>query len=290
MEWSVQDFGGKVAVITGAASGIGLGMAQRFAEEGMKVVLGDIEEPALRAAEAQLAESGADVLGVPCNVTAAEEVQALADRAIDRYGAVHVFCNNAGVGAGGLSWEAPIETWRWVLDVNLWGPIHGVRTFVPLLLEHDDAHIVNTASVAGLVAAAGMGPYNVSKFGVVALAQTLYHEMRLMGGAVKVHVLCPGWVSTNIARSERNRGASYGTSRPEDAATADLLAGILERGMAPVEVADKVLAAMRADRFWILTHEDEGWSALVDGAQESLRDRTNPPLAVPPDITPSASG
>lgn len=281
----MQDFHGKVAVITGGASGIGFGMAQRFAAEGMKVVLGDIEEPALRAAQARLAEQGADVLGVPCDVSVAEQMQALADRALERHGAVHVFCNNAGVGGGGLSWEAPLETWRWVLDVNLWGPIHGVRTFVPILLEQDDAHIVNTASVAGLVAAAGMGAYNVSKHGVVALAETLYHEMQLMGGTVKVHVLCPGWVNTNIADAARNRPAHYGTEASAEAGMIDLLRGVLASGMAPTEVADKVLAAMREERFWILTHEGEGWSRLIDGVQESLRTRTNPPLAVPPDIS-----
>jgi NAD(P)-dependent dehydrogenase (short-subunit alcohol dehydrogenase family) len=287
----MQDFHGKVAVITGGASGIGLGMARRFAAEGMKLVLGDIEEPALRAAEADLAESGADVLGVPCDVARPEQMQALADAAMERHGAVHVFCNNAGIGAGGLSWEASLDTWRWVLDVNLWGPIHGVRTFVPLLLEQDDAHIVNTASVAGLVSAAGMGAYNVSKHGVVALSETLYHEMTLLGGAVKVHVLCPGWVNTRIGDSARNKDERY----PDDSGGADRQLGealgrVLATGMAPDEVAEKVLAAFRASQFWILTHDGDGWSRMVEQVQDSVRTRTNPPLSIPPDIelTPSA--
>lgn len=278
----MQDFAEKVVVITGGASGIGLGLARRFADEGAKIVLGDVEEPALRAIEATLAEGGADVLGVPCDVSSAEQMQSLADRALERHGAVHVFCNNAGVGGGGLSWDAPLSTWNWVLDVDLWGPIHGVRTFVPLLMEHDDAHIVNTASVAGLVSAPMLGPYNVAKHGVVALAETLYREMQLHGGAVKVHVLCPGWVRTKIHESARNRSEEYGAGDAAEEGMAEVLRTVIDRGMDPTEVADHVVSAMREERFWILTHRGDKWTAGVHSVLDSIRDGANPPIFEPP--------
>ena len=281
----MQDFTGKVAVITGGASGIGRAIAERFGREGMKVVIGDIEQDALKTAQRELEAAGVDALGILCDVSDPAQMQALADATIERHGAVHVFCNNAGVGSGGLAAETSLETWRWVIDVNLWGPIYGVRTFVPLLQQQDDAHIVNTASVAGLVAPAFMGPYNVAKHGVVALSETLYHEMSLMGSGLKVHVLCPGWVNTKIAEAERNRPDRYedpaSGQAGADAALVDVLKPLLEAGMAPADVAEKVLAAMRENTFWIITHDDDEWLRAIASVHDSIRDRTNPTMFVP---------
>src|SRR4051794_21276914 len=176
----MQELNGRVAVVTGGASGIGFALASAFAAEGMKVVLGDIEAPALDDAVAKLESSGAEAIGVRTDVSDDASVAALAAAAVDRFGAIHIACNNAGVGGGGLSWEAPLSTWEWVLGVNMWGVIHGIRAFVPILMEQDEAHIVNTASIAGLAAGPFMGPYNASKHAVVALSETLYHEMALM--------------------------------------------------------------------------------------------------------------
>ncbi len=201
----MQDFTGKVAVVTGGASGIGRGLARQFAAEGMRVMVGDVETDALETAVTDLATSGAEVEGVVTDVSDAAQVQALADAAIARFGAVDLVCNNAGVGGGGLSWELPLSTWEWVLGVNMWGVINGLRSFVPLLVQRPEAHIVNTASVAGLVAAPFMGPYNASKHAVVAISETLHHELAMHAPHVKVSVLCPGWVNTNIADSSRNR-------------------------------------------------------------------------------------
>jgi NAD(P)-dependent dehydrogenase (short-subunit alcohol dehydrogenase family) len=279
----VQAFSGRVAVVTGGASGIGLALARRFAAEGMKVVVGDIEAPALDDALAMLQADGADALGVVTDVADAQQVQALADAALERFGAVHVVCNNAGVGSGGLSWEMPLSTWQWVLGVNLWGVVHGIRTFVPLLLRHGEGHVVNTASIAGLVSGPYMGPYNASKHAVVALSETLHHELALMGSNVKVSVLCPAWVNTRIADSARNRPAHLrADAEPVDGA--DVLRSVLQSGMAPEAVADKVLDAIRAEEFWIMTHDDpdDFWVDLVERRVRSVTDRTNPTLQLPP--------
>jgi len=201
----MQDFQGRVAVVTGGASGIGRALADRFAAEGMKVVIGDVEKDALDAAVQELEAGGAEVIGLPTDVTDAAQVQALADAAVERFGAIHIACNNAGVGGGGITWDMPLETWEWVLGVNLWGVIHGVKSFVPVLMQQESAHLVNTGSVAGLVAAPFMGPYNASKHAVVAISETLHHELAMSAPQVKVSVLCPGWVNTRIHESARNR-------------------------------------------------------------------------------------
>src|SRR6478672_6631260 len=247
----MQELNGRVAVVTGGASGIGFGLASAFAAEGMKVVLGDIEAPALADAVGKLEATGADVIGVRTDVSNAEQVQTLADAAVDRFGAIHIACNNAGVGAGGLSWEAPLDTWEWVFGVNLWGVIHGLRSFVPILMQQSQAYVVNTASIAGLVAGPFMAPYNASKHAVVALSETLHHEMAMMAPHVKVSVLCPGWVRTRIADSERNRPAEPAEDAAGVSAISELLHTLVDKGMSADEVADKVLAAIRAEQFWI---------------------------------------
>ena len=278
----MQELNGRVAVVTGGASGIGFGLASAFAAEGMKVVLGDIEAPALDDAVAKLSAGGAEVLGVRTDVSDDESVAALAAAAVDRFGAIHIACNNAGVGGGGLSWEAPLSTWEWVLGVNMWGVIHGIRAFVPILMQQDEAHIVNTASIAGLAAGPFMGPYNASKHAVVALSETLFHEMAMTAPQVKVSVLCPGWVKTRIADSARNRpGGSEETA--VEAPARQLLESVIENGMPPEELAAIVLDAIRGERFWILPHDDTEpfWRGFVNGRAQALIDRADPTIRSP---------
>jgi NAD(P)-dependent dehydrogenase (short-subunit alcohol dehydrogenase family) len=256
----------RVGVVTGAASGIGRALARRFAAEGMKVVLADVERPALEKAAAELDASGGRAIAVPTDVSKPEQVDALARRALDAFGAVHVLCNNAGVFTAGPIWEQTLGDWKWVIDVNLWGVIHGIRTFVPILLaQGGEAHIVNTASVAGLVSPRGLGPYNVTKHGVVTLSETLHYELRAAGSQIGVSVLCPGAIRTNIADAERNRPAELARG-PSAGANAALRAG-LEAGMDPAQVAEIVLRGIREERFYLLTHPE-----LKAGVERRLRD------------------
>ena len=280
----MQDLSGKVAVITGGASGIGNALARQFASEGARIVIGDVEAEALEHAVSELKASDVEVEGVVTDVTDPKQMQALADAAVARFGVVDVFCNNAGVGGGGLSWETPLSTWEWVLGVNLWGVIHGLRTFVPLLITRPDAYIVNTASVAGLMAPPFMGPYNASKHAVVAISETLHHELAMMAPHVKVSVLCPGWVKTGIAASARNRPEHLQEGVDANGDAASVLQGLIDKGMPAEEVAAKVRTAMRDEKFWILTHDEEG-DFWVDGVKSRLRNiemRANPQLGLPP--------
>jgi NAD(P)-dependent dehydrogenase (short-subunit alcohol dehydrogenase family) len=274
----VNELEGRVAVVTGGASGIGLALARRFAAAGMRVVIGDVEEPALKAAVDELVEGGADAIGVPTDVTDPDQVEELARAAEQRFGALHIACNNAGVAAGGLSWETPLETWQWVLGVNLWGVIHGIRAFVPRIIEQDAGHVVNTASVAGLVAAPFMGPYNASKHAVVAISETLHHELALMAPHVKVSVLCPAWVNTRIGESERNRPVHLAVEpRNEESVMQSVLAAFLANGLDPDAVAGLVHDAITTDRFWVLTHDDEdAWMTAVRNRARSVTEGINP--------------
>jgi NAD(P)-dependent dehydrogenase (short-subunit alcohol dehydrogenase family) len=279
----MQDFTNRVAVVTGGASGIGFGLANAFAAEGMKIVLGDIEAAALDDAVGKLQAAGADVIGVRTDVSDAAQVQALADAAVERFGAIHIACNNAGVGAGGLSWEVPLDTWEWVFGANLWGVIHGLRSFVPVMMRQPEAHVVNTASIAGLVAGPFMAPYNASKHAVVALSETLHHELALMAPHVKVSVLCPGWVQTKIGESARNRPHTPANDPAANEGFAQILKPLIDNGLPPEVVAAKVLAAIRAEQFWVLPHDDaeEHWPTFVNGRAQSLIDRSNPTIRTP---------
>jgi NAD(P)-dependent dehydrogenase (short-subunit alcohol dehydrogenase family) len=202
----MDDFSGKTAVITGAASGIGLELAKQFGAAGMNLMLADVERPALDRAEAELREAGYPVSAREIDVRDHDQIIDLDHAARDRFGNVHVLCNNAGVGAGGpVADPDNLEAWRWTIDINLWGVIYGCKVFLPGMIEHgEQCHIVNTASMAGLGSAPMMGPYNISKYGVVALSETLSKEMQIMQTAVGVSVLCPAFVATGIANSDRN--------------------------------------------------------------------------------------
>ena len=264
----MKEFKGKVAVVTGAASGIGRALAERGAREGMRVVLADVDGAALGEAERELKETGADVIAVRTDVSKSEEVEALARKTLDAFGAAHVLFNNAGVGAGTTVWESTLADWEWVLGVNLWGVIYGVRTFVPVMLEQgDECHIVNTASMAGLISGPALGVYKVAKHGVVSLSETLCCELALMKSNIGVSVLCPGGVNTRIMDSERNRPAELrndsegGSAHPAVAQAEAILHRIVGAGMPPSDVAEMVFDAIRDERFYILTHED--WKTHV---------------------------
>lgn len=276
----MQEFKEKVAVVTGGASGIGRAMADRFAAAEMKIVLADIEEGALRQAENDMRASGASVLGVVTDVSKAESVAALAKQTLDAFGDVHIVCNNAGVGGGfGPSWTQPLQNWEWGFGVNLWGVIHGIRTFVPIMLQQDtEGHIVNTASMAGLVSAPFMSVYDATKFAVVTISESLHLELAMQNAKIKVSVLCPGFVNTNIAASERNRPANLQTemaqfSETEQSFAAMMFAGIAS-GMPPAEVAEKVFAAIQNDQFYILPHPE--FLPVVRARMEAILEQKNP--------------
>jgi NAD(P)-dependent dehydrogenase (short-subunit alcohol dehydrogenase family) len=254
-------FKNRVAVVTGAASGIGRGMAETFIEAGMKVVLADVDEVKLKNTFKTFQDSGAEVLCVHTDVSKPDQVEKLANETMDAFGAVHVLCNNAGVGFGGRhSWEIPFECWSWVLGVNLMGVIHGVHYFMPIMLEQAEAHIVNTSSIAGLLSNAINIPYGVSKHGVVALTESLHHELQMLGASVKVSVLCPGTVNTDIMdSSERNRPPDIPAPpqlSEEAAVFRDAYKTWIEQGLDPKAVGRQVLEAIKEERLYIMTTND----------------------------------
>jgi NAD(P)-dependent dehydrogenase (short-subunit alcohol dehydrogenase family) len=252
----VEKLEGAGAVITGGASGIGFATAKVLGGRGARVVLADIEEPVLDTAVGALREAGVEAHGVLCDVRSLDAVQRLADEAFDRLGAVHLLFNNAGVAIAGPIVEMSHEDWRWIVDVDLWGPIHGVEAFVPRLVEQGQGgHVLFTSSFAGLVPNVGLGPYCVAKYGVVALAEVLQRELR--PNDIGVSVLCPMRVDTGIFQSERNRPADYGTNR---SGTGSAVQG---EGLSTVErvfdagyVAELTVDAILANRLYVLPHEE----------------------------------
>lgn len=280
------DFQNKVAVVTGGASGIGRALAERFAEEGMRVVIADVEQSALERAESEMRSDGAEVLAVRCDVSKAHDVKVLAEETIKAFDSVHVLCNNAGVGITGSTWTLPLEDWEWVLGVNLWGVIHGLHYFVPLMLEHNqECHIVNTASMAGLTSGGNMAPYHVSKHGVVTLSEGLHHELRQAGANIRVSVLCPGWVDTNINESDRNRpGGRIPEKDLERAAKKfrNLVGESLKGGLSPKDVAGMVLNAITDDIFYILPHAH--WKNMIHSRLEDIIQQRDPSITLPPEL------
>ena len=278
----MKDFQGKVAVITGGASGLGLEIARLAAKKGLKLVLADIEERALKQAELEFSDQGVEVLALRTNVALAEEVDFLAQQTLARFGAVHLLFNNAGVALSKTTWETTVADWEWVLGVDLWGVIHGVRVFTPLMLKQDTpCHIINTASVAGMLSTQGMAAYNVAKHGVVTLSETLYHDLRRRNAKIDVSVLCPAWVNTAIWDSARNRPddllneseqKSSDDAKLEESARQAVQSGKVS---AP-QVAEIVFSAIENNQFYILTHPKiKKWIGLR--VEDILQDRQPSP-------------
>ena len=287
----MKDFKDKVAVVTGAASGMGLAFAHRFADEGMAVVAADIESEPLAMAEAALKAKGGRVLAVRANVMSEDDVNALADKAFSTFGNVHIVCNNAGVAATAATlrsrpWETPMSDWEWTWGVNFMGVLYGIRAFIPRMLENgEEGHIVNTASMAGLLT--GANPYNVSKHSVVCLTEGIYKEFKGMGAKLSASVLCPGLIKTAILEAERNRPAELGghtstdlaTQRPEIQMFAAGFKAALEQGYEPEEVARQVFEAVRDDKFYIFPAQ-EGVLASVKARMTDIIEQRNPSLGM----------
>ena len=255
----MKELKGKVAVVTGGAGGLGRAMAMHFAREGMHVALADIDQASLDVTAAELRMLGVQAIGIRTDVSKATEVDALAARVVAELGGVHVVCNNAGISPLGAAWENTLADWEWMLGVNLWGVIHGVRAFTPLLLAQDEGHIVNTASVAGLINPPGSAMYNVTKHAVVALTETLFHDLAGRKSKVGCSVLCPAYVPTGIADSERSRPAALAnpgaTKSAEQQAREDMLKKAVRSGrLSADDIGAAVLAAVKEERFYILTH------------------------------------
>jgi NAD(P)-dependent dehydrogenase (short-subunit alcohol dehydrogenase family) len=256
----MRDFAGKTAFVTGGASGIGLALGRAFAEAGMKVMLADIETDALATAVKNLHNFAPDVRGVLCDVTDPKNVERAAEAAYEAFGNVHVVCNNAGVGGGSGIDDISLDDWRWVLDVNLMGVVHGICTFLPHIRAHGEGgHFVNTASMAGMISGLGFSPYGASKFAVVTMSEGLAMQLKPLG--IGVSVLCPGFVRTGIAESGRNRPQRYGPRRIPDPASwagalAAQLANLAQSGIDPADVARRVLAAIRDDELYVFTHPE----------------------------------
>jgi NAD(P)-dependent dehydrogenase (short-subunit alcohol dehydrogenase family) len=280
----MQELAGRTAFVTGGASGIGLALGRAFAEAGMKVMLADIETETLAAAVKSLHNFGPDVRGVTCDVTDPGGVERAAKAAYEAFGNVHVVCNNAGVAGGWGIDDISLDDWRWVLEVNLMGVLHGIRTFLPHIRAHGEGgHFVNTASMAGMLSGLGLSPYSASKFAVVTMSEGLAMQLKPLG--IGVSVLCPGWVRTRIGESGRNRPRRYGPTRAPDpgtpaAALSAHIAESLRSGLDPAEVARLVLTAIREDELYVFTHPEmrvqmeerfAAISAAMDRAAARLR-------------------
>ena len=288
----MKHFEGKTAVVTGAASGIGFGLAQRFAEENMQVVMADLEQTALEEAVEKLEKQQHRVVGIPADVLIQESVNELYSKSRETFGNIHVLCNNAGIAASSGNkpiWEVERADWQWTLGVNFYGVLYGIQAFLPHMIEHgEDGHVVTTASLAGLIR--GAGPYGVSKHAVRALAETLNSDLVARGAKIRSSVLCPGFVNTNIGKSERNRPSNLTQLQAplEDIENSPIMA-LLRNGKEPSEIADIVIEAIRDDLFYILPHP--AWDDTLKTYFEEIlsREALNSP-SVPAFLTPRDDG
>jgi len=280
----MNEFKGKVAVITGGAGGIGFGLAKHCVNEGMKVVLADVEGPALKEAEDSLRKANADVLAVPTDVSKISDVENLAAKTLDTFGGVHLLFNNAGVqtGKGKMFWEHTLADWQWVLGVNLWGVIHGVTVFLPIMLKQNVAgHVVNTASVAGLISSGAIVTYSVSKAAVVMLSESLYLQLKESNAPIGVTVACPSGVRSRLNDAERNRPSGLANPTelprtPKQQAVIEMFEKLNEHGMAPEKFAGLVFNAIRNDQLYLLSHPDR--NAFIQQRMENILQEKNPEL------------
>lgn len=279
----MEELHGKTAVVTGAGSGIGRALALRCAAEDMNVVLADVEDDALRAATQSVTERGGNAIGVHTDVSQPDALVELASRALDAFGAVHLLCNNAGVfAAGGTVWETPLEDLEWQLGVNVYGIIHGLRAFVPIMLEQDvEAHIVNTISMAAVTTGPLASGYYASKHAALSFSETLYLELTQRGSKIGVSVLCPELVATRIGDAERNRPQALarkddGDPHPDRDLVQNAIRELTQTGVPPAVLADRALEAVRSNRFYVLSPKGSGWRNACDTRLEDIRTERNP--------------
>lgn len=275
----MEQLQGNVAVVTGAASGIGLAMSRAFGAEGMKLVMSDIEGERLEAAANDLRANGTEVLTVRANVAKSDEVEALANATFDHYGAAHVVCNNAGVEVLGQVWEHTLDDWRWVMDVNLWGVIYGQHYFLPRMMQQgSEGHIVNTASMAGLTTSPFMSVYDVTKFGVMALSEATFKDLQVAGSPIGVTVVCPGLIRTEILHADRNRPEERAETPQYSEATQAFRKNfrtILEGGYGPEEVARQVLESVKTGQFYCIPAQEQIFQGALTRFDD-IKERRNP--------------
>ena len=291
----MKDFTGKVAVVTGAASGIGWALAEYCAKEGMKVVLADVDELALKEAENTLKNRGTHVVTVLTDVSRFNDVENLAQKTLDAFGCVHLLFNNAGVHTQNTIWESSLKDWEWTIGVNLWGVIHGIKAFVPIMIKQQtECHIVNSASLSGLIAGALEGSYRVTKHGVVSLSETLYIELGLAGMKIGVSVLCPGFVHTKILENAQIRPKEFNSPPVQREMTPEKQVSVkmineyfqngIQSGMPPSECAVLVFEAIRKDRFYIITHPTESYRQIQQRMDNIIQGRNPTVPELPPDM------
>ncbi|MAY37108.1 MAG: 3-oxoacyl-ACP reductase [Spongiibacteraceae bacterium] len=280
----MQDFSGKTAVVTGAANGIGLELAKVFAEQGMNIVLADIERQRLDSAVSEVTALGVEAIGVVTDVGVSASVESLCKTAVERFGGVQVLCNNAGVYTGGLLWEQTEDDFEWLMRVNQWGIVHGIRHFVPqMIAQGDECHIVNTSSMASMCTLPFAGIYHMTKHAALAVSESLFHELAMMAPQIHVSCLCPELFNTGIAQSGRNRPAELAAENDNEMhrMSMDAITSATAGSQHPRVLAERVLQAIKDDVFYILPPEDNPWSATANSRLEDIRLRRNPTFAPP---------